>query len=171
MKHHDDCRASHSVPDALRNRSDYGVVFHLLAHQFAPPIHPKVYAEQPYLGPELFYTQGHINGDGSLCPFFAPDGEWDGIADTFAKYLRVGVSPFLAKHLYWQWVFDATGRSEWPGARGPHGIAEAILESATRSPDAQCRCGSGKPYRECHRDVDRKNLSAPVWVYGNLIGR
>lgn len=168
LKHDEACRASHSVPEPLRNRNDYGVVFQLFAHQFAPPAHPKVYALQPYLGPELFRTQGHVNGDGSLCPFFAPDGEWDGTTDTFARYLRVGVSSLLAKHLYWQWMLDATGRNEWPGVRGPHGRAEAMLESIARSASAQCWCGSGKAYSDCHRNLDRERLSAPVWIYGNL---
>lgn len=168
LRHHERCRASHSVPDAVRNRNDFGVVFHLLAHQFPPPTHPKVYALQPHLGPELFHSQGHVNGDGSLCPLFAPDGAWNGIIDTLAKYLRAGVAPLLAKHLYWQWTLDATGRGVWPGTRGPHGPAEAMLTSLARSPDDQCWCGSGKPHKECHREHDRKHLSVALWTYGNL---
>lgn len=159
LEHKSNCREQHIAPDPVRNRRDYGTVFRLLVHQFAPPTHPKAYALQPYLGPELIHTQGHVNGDGSLCPLSAADGVWDGRTDTLAKYLRKGVSPLLAKHLYWQWIYDATGRNEWPGARGPHGRLEAILATMARGSDSPCWCGSGKEHAECHRDLDVEELS------------
>lgn len=168
LKHDPHCTGAHGSPDAIRNHTDFAVGFRLMAEHPAPPAHPKVYALRPRLGAELFHTQGHVNGDGSLCPFFPPDGEWDGTKDTLAKYLRAGVSILLAKHLYWQWTREVTGAGIWPGARGPHGRFEAILESLQRSLAAQCRCGSGKPYADCHQEVDRQLLSSASALLSNL---
>jgi len=158
LRHHHRCAAAHVVPGPLRNRTDYEASFRLRAHQFAPPAHPKVYALQPWLGPELFRTQGHVNGDGSLCPIFAPDEVWNCVEGTLARYLRTGVSILLAKHLYWQWTRDATGIGIWPGQRGPHGLLDGILGSMRQSPDTQCRCGSGRPYAGCHMEPDKEFL-------------
>lgn len=133
------------MPAQVRGRSDYGTRFALRTEQFAPPAHPKVYSDRPHLGPELYETQGHVNRDGSLCPYTATDEDWNGRRDTLALYLRRGVSILLAKHLYWTWT------GNWPGQRGPHGEIEADAEARQRPPNVQCWCGSGKPYRDCHK--------------------
>ncbi len=151
LRHPTECAGPHEVPTPLLNRDDYGVAFRLRVEQFQPPAHPKVYSVRPYLGPELFHTQGHVNGDGSLCPFTATDDEWNGEGDTLAKYLRQGVAALLAKHLYWQWT-----RGLWPGSKGPHGEFEAAQEALRRPRTLQCRCGSGRPYEYCHRAADER---------------
>ncbi len=158
LRHNGTCAGAHVVLEPLRGRSDYATAFWLRAYQFAPPAHPKVYALRPWLGRELFHTQGHVNGDGSLCPFFAPDDVWNGVEGTLARYLRTGVSILLAKHLYWQWTREAMGTGIWPGRRGPHGLLEAMLESMYRPLMTQCRCGSGRPYGDCHRELDKEIL-------------
>ncbi len=157
LKHDGACKAGHELPPALQGRTDYGISFRLQVHHRAPPAHPKVYAIRPLLGAELFQTQGHVNGDGSLCPLFVPDGEWDGHRDTLAKYLRRGVSVLLAKHLFWLWTGSA-GKGQWPGRRGPHGREEAARQSLRLPPTAQCWCGSGKSHEACHREEDKELL-------------
>ncbi len=152
LRHPPDCAGAHVVPQPIRERQEYGVAFWLRAEHSLPPAHPEVCALRPFLGPELYYTQGHVNQDGTLCPYTSSDDDWNGQSDTLAKYLRHGVSIFLAKHLHWEW----TGKGIWPGHRGPHGTREAITESMRRPPTVQCRCGSGRPYSECHRDADRE---------------
>jgi hypothetical protein len=158
LLHPQGCTGSHEVPDPLRGRSDYGVKFRLRAEHLPPPAHPKVYGLRPYLGPELYYTQGHVNLDCSLCPYTITDDDWNGERDTIARYLRHGVSILLAKHLYWQWTREATGTGVWPGKKGPHGLSEAIIEAQKRPPTVQCRCGSGRAYRNCHMEEDNHTM-------------
>lgn len=155
LQHPQECNGPHQVPIPLRARSGYAIRFNLRAEQLPPPAHPKVYARYPHLGPELYHTQGHVNQDGSLCPYTIGDDEWSGQRDTLARYLFHGVSFLLAKHLYWQWTREATGIGIWPGTRGPHGTFEAILEALKRPPTNPCRCGTGKPYRDCHMEGDK----------------
>ncbi len=155
LRHDPTCTRSHQdLPAAVQFQPQYGQCFSLRAEHWAPPSHPKVFALRPSLGPELYFTQKHINLDGSLCPYTATDDEWAGGQDTLSMYLRRGVSIFLAKHLFWAWTEEETGAGIWPGQSGPHGEVQAILLALSRPRTAQCRCGSGQPYQDCHRSFD-----------------
>lgn len=155
LRHDPSCTRPHQeLPAAVQFQSHYGQRFSLRAEHWAPPAHPKVYSLRPCLGPELYFTQKHVNLDGSLCPYTATDGEWTGRQDTLSMYLRRGVSIFLAKHLFWAWTREADANGIWPGKSGPHGEVQAILLALSRPSVAQCRCGSGHPYQNCHRSFD-----------------
>lgn len=162
LRHSADCVFPHAVPEPLQNRDDYGVVFHLRVEHPQPPAHPKAYALRPSLEPELYHTQGHVNADGSLCPYTATDDDWNGHRDTLAKYLRQGLSILLAKHLYWEWTGAATRNGVWPGIKGPHGDYQAALEALRRPPTVQCRCGSGRPHKDCHIKLDQRIVRDPL---------
>lgn len=154
LRHDPGCTQPHeSLPEAVQSQSRYNERFFLSTEHWAPPAHPKAYALRPYLGPELYFTQKHINLDGSLCPYTPTDGEWNGREDTLSMYLRRGISIFLAKHLYWTWT-AANGAGRWPGRTGPHGELQAMLQALSRHPTVPCRCGNGPIYQDCHRPID-----------------
>lgn len=164
LRHDPTCTQPHgNLPAAVQSQRHYSERFLLRAEHWAPPAHPKVYALRPYLGPELYFTQKHLNLDGSLCPYTPTDDEWNGGQDTLSMYLRRGVSIFLAKHLYWKWT-AANGSGRWPGRSGPHGELQAVLQALSRRPTVQCRCGNGRRYQDCHRPFDERK-SADILRY------
>jgi len=162
LQHLESCMYPHNVPESIHAQGEYGVRFLLQAEHLAPPAHPNVYSLRPYLSPELYNTQGHINRDGTLCPFTGTDDGWNGGRDTLAAYLKRGVAILLAKHLYWQWIWEATSNGIWPGWSGPHGEVQAALEAMKRPPTVQCRCGSGRPHGVCHRPLDERIEKDPI---------
>ena len=115
--------------------------FFLLARHEGPPSHPKVFMTIPQL-PGLC---PHVFGDSSLCPLLPSLGAWSWDGHSLVNYLD-HIAIWLVKFSVWDATQKATGYGVWIGREALH---HRILLSAT-PPNAQCYCGSGLRFEQCH---------------------
>ncbi|HHY08259.1 MAG TPA: hypothetical protein GX530_07010 [Corynebacteriales bacterium] len=115
--------------------------FYLLARHEGPPSHPKVFMTLPQL-PRLC---PHVFPDGSLCPLLPSGGAWSWVENSLADYLD-HIAIWLVKFSVWDATRKATGQGIWIGSEAPHDPASL----AATPLNAQCYCGSGLRFGQCH---------------------
>ena len=158
LLHRPDCKARHRRQDWMREVTAPFPEFEVRVRYAGGSRHPVSWVLRPELRPGLV---GHLNRDGTVCPYFPPDGVWSWERGTVATYVDY-VAVWIAKRVVW----ERTGH--WPGRAHPaiYGEAEsARYHLRVIAPEAQCWCGSGGAYKKCHRKVDRE-FAAPRGTVG-----
>lgn len=163
--HYEECKREHRIPsyfpplcrlEQLFKLDDSFIVRVLLPQ---PPQHPRAVAVYPEISwrrhayhPHLSIMPqppefGIVN---TLCPYRASEGAWSWESHTLVDYLEY-ITLWLAKHVIWLRTGGRNGHGLWLGQGASHLPRDLVREIPSGAP---CHCGSGRPYRECHRDHD-----------------
>lgn len=110
-------------------------VFHLEVFHWSPPAHPDLYVTWP----ELIPGTPHTFGKQFPCVVSPTDGGWSAENNTIADYVDF-TSIWLVKYEVWTQI------QQWIGHEASHD--EEVLRRT--NPNAQCFCGSGYRYKDCH---------------------
>jgi hypothetical protein len=160
--------------------AECGVPTHLAAHVEFP-------VDYPQREPRIFEAAGrfphipdrHFFEDGQCCLWLPPESMWNpGDPDGLCRFLEV-VAVFFDQQL----VYEAEGRSVWPGEQRSHGeegylefVQEVLggdrqllaifapflldLQMGCVQSNDSCPCGSRRKYKRCHKrrveDIKRR---------------
>lgn len=148
VRHVASCKSVHCHHEWMAKVADLTRRFELLIEYNGGTAVPRCRVESPIIP---FEKRRHMWGDGSVCAFLASESVWVWSKDTVASFL-----PHVLIWLVKWMVFDDSG--VWIGSehRSDPGYHLQFLD-----PRGPCWCGSGSPYRRCHRRQDlallRKN--------------
>lgn len=102
---------------------------------------PRIWVLSPEISRRTHSFHPHLNADGSVCAFFAPDCTYDpGIHDVSVLVDLAG--DWLRKHIFYEefgW---------WPGPVAPHDPDDVLAELKSQ-PSKPCVCGSGSSFDRC----------------------
>lgn len=104
---------------------------------------PKIWALSPEISKRTRWTDPHINIDGSLCTFFAPDRTYEPATQDIGLLVDLTVD-WTRRYIFFREV------GYWPGKEAPH-FASEVLAELDHNVNARCVCGSAKPFRFCCR--------------------
>jgi hypothetical protein len=111
--------------------------------------HPQAFILEPPL-PRSKWK--HLFGDGAICPYPPWERVWSWTHHSVVDFMD-HVLIWLIKSIVWLQA------RVWIGKERRH-ETEYLL--ATIEPRAQCWCGSGKQYQDCHQPKDERLLAKRV---------
>lgn len=151
IRHHPRCPGRHTLQDErLRALILPDRAFLLEAILHLPPQHPRVRVLEPLISQRTYPGHPHFYDLEVICPLFPPEKTWSWDTHNLADYL-VHVAVWLLKSQVWIATHEATGQGIWIGPDVPHDAATLLRLVAPGDP---CHCGSGRKYKQCHRQHD-----------------
>jgi SEC-C motif len=141
VKHLPSCTSPHCHHDWMTEALDMTRRFELLITYDGGAALPRCWVLNPAIPPR---KRRHMWNDGAICAFLASDRVWSWNRDTVASLL-----PHVLIWLLKWTVFDQTG--VWIGSEH---LSNPLYHLRVVGPWDPCWCGSGSPYRKCHRKED-----------------
>lgn len=157
IRHHPRCGGRHSLRDERLTRlrlSDQAFLLEATLHR--PPEHPRVRVLEPVISQRTYPGHPHLYDLEIICPLFPPEKTWSWNTHNLVDYLG-HVAVWLLKSRVWIATRDQSGKGIWIGPDVPHD-PETLLRIV--APGDPCPCGSGRKYRQCHREYDLIRLGA-----------
>jgi hypothetical protein len=144
VEHFSDCRSSHVEHQWMEAITNPDVSFKIEVQYEGDSRHPRAYVLQPDLPPSAWK---HRLG-GSICAYAPWERVWHWQKHTVVDFMD-HVLIWLIKSIVWLQAHV------WIGDERQH-HAEYLLRQI--DPRAQCWCGSGKQYGNCHRLGDQLSI-------------
>lgn len=153
LSHSARCHAKHEGPNSLKDLKLVDEAFLIEVLYREPPALPIARCIDPPLSRKTCPEHPHFYEPDIICPLFPPDRTWQWARNTAADYM-VHVSVWLFKTAVWLVAKKASGCGYWLGSEVDHNPSRLSRTDAS----APCMCGSGMPYRRCHRQIHRAAL-------------
>ncbi len=141
--HHPNCRRTHQNLAWIKKLKKPDRAFKIKITYGGGKRHPRAFVIDPNIPPE---ERKHMFGDGAICAYPPWQGVWDWQLNTVADFADQAAI-WLVKWNVWQ----QTG--VWLGDEMRH---ENTFLFFNIKETAQCWCGSGECYGECHRESDAR---------------
>ena len=138
VQHLEDCAALHCNHEWQNQATDLRTPFDMEVRYDGGLALPRCYVLSPRIPPE---KRCHMWNDAAICAFLASENVWVSHSHTVADYIPHALI-WLVKWM----VYDRT--SVWIGAQHQ---SNPQYHLALLRPKQPCWCGSGRPYRKCHR--------------------
>lgn len=139
--HHPNCQRKHPKLSWIKKLKKPDRAFKVKITYGGGSRHPRAFVIDPVIPP---HEREHMFADGAVCAYPPWHGVWDWQTNTVADFTDQA-AVWLVKWNVWQ----QTGI--WLGEEMRHDKAFLLFNI---KPTAQCWCGSGERYGECHRVSD-----------------